>query len=194
MKIKAGFVGFGEVNTPREFIDGRVATAAAELEKRGVELVKAAPVSDDPEGKQAARAVAELKKGEFDALVVCVAGWIPSWAVFKVIEPFKDKPMLLWGLSGWRANGHFVTTADQAGTTALRAPMKAQGYNFKYLVNFKDSKPRYDEAATYLKAASAFAALKNMSIGMAGYRDMRLFGTLYNGNLLKGQLGMEIEH
>ena len=25
----------------------------------------------------AARAVAELKKGEFDALVVCVAGWIP---------------------------------------------------------------------------------------------------------------------
>ena len=86
MKIKAGFVGFGEVNTPREFIDGRVAEAAAQLEKRGVELVKAAPVSDDPEGKQAARAVQELKKGEFDALVVCVAGWIPSWAVFKVIE------------------------------------------------------------------------------------------------------------
>ena len=53
MKIKAGFVGFGEVNTPREFIDGRVATAAAELEKHGVELVKAAPVSDDPDGKQA---------------------------------------------------------------------------------------------------------------------------------------------
>ena len=156
--------------------------------------MKAAPVSDDPEGKQAARAVQELKKGEFDALVVCVAGWIPSWAVFKVIEPFKDKPMLLWGLSGWRANGHFVTTADQAGTTALRAPMEAQGYNFKYLVNFKDSKPRYDEAAAYLKAASAFAALKNANVGMAGYRDMRLFGTLYNGNLLKGQLGMEIEH
>ena len=41
MKIKAGFVGFGEVNTPREFIDGRVAEAAAQLEKRGVELVKA---------------------------------------------------------------------------------------------------------------------------------------------------------
>ena len=29
MKIKAGFVGFGEVNTPREFIDGRVANAAS---------------------------------------------------------------------------------------------------------------------------------------------------------------------
>ena len=38
-KIRAGFVGFGEVNTPREFIDGRCRTAADELKKRGVELV-----------------------------------------------------------------------------------------------------------------------------------------------------------
>ena len=49
-KIRAGFVGFGEVNTPREFIDGRCRTAADELKKRGVELVETAPVSDDPEG------------------------------------------------------------------------------------------------------------------------------------------------
>ncbi len=193
--IRAGFVGFGEVNTPREFIDGRVAEAAAELEKRGITLVKTAPVSDDPAGKQAARAVKELSAGgDFDALVVCIAGWIPTWAVIKVIEPFKHKPMLLWGLSGWRADGHFVTTADQAGTTALRAPMKEMGYNFKYLVNYKDSAPRYDEAASYLRAASATAAMHKAFIGMSGYRDMRLFGTLYDGNLLKRKIGAEIEH
>ena len=121
-KIRAGFVGFGEVNTPREFIDGRCRNAADELKKRGVELVETAPVSDNPAGEQARRAVAELSKEDFDALVVCVAGWIPTWAVIKVIEPFKHKPMLLWGLSGWRENGRFVTTANQAGTTALRAP------------------------------------------------------------------------
>ena len=193
-KIRAGFVGFGEVNTPREFIDGRCRTAADELKKRGVELVETAPVSDDPEGKQAQRAVEELSKGDFDALVVCVAGWIPTWAVIKVIEPFKHKPMLLWGLSGWRANGHFVTTADQAGTTALRAPMREMGYNFKYLVNKKDAEPRYDEAVAYLRAASATAMMHHAFIGMSGYRDMRLFGTLYDGNLLKRTIGAEIEH
>ena len=85
LKIRAGFVGFGEVNTPREFIDNRCQTAADELKKRGIELVETAPVSDDPAGAQAARAVAELKKGEFDALVVCIAGWIPTRAVIKVI-------------------------------------------------------------------------------------------------------------
>ncbi|MBR2426563.1 MAG: hypothetical protein IKB16_07460 [Lentisphaeria bacterium] len=193
-KIRAGFVGFGEVNTPREFIDGRCRTAADELIKRGVELVETAPVSDDPEGAQAQRAVEELSKGDFDALVVCIAGWIPTWAVIKVIEPFKHKPMLLWGLSGWRENGHFVTTADQAGSTALRAPMKEMGYNFKYLVNFKDSAPRYEEAVSYLRAASASAMMKHAFIGMSGYRDMRLYGTLYDGNLLKKKIGAEIEH
>ena len=156
---KAAFVGFGEVNTPREFIDNRCQAAMEELQKRGVEIFATAPVSDDPAGEQAARAVKELSQYDFDALVICIAGWIPTWAVIKVIEPFKHKPMVLWGLSGWRENGHFVTTADQAGTTALRAPMKEMGFNFKYIVNKKDAEPRYDEVAKYLTAASASAYL-----------------------------------
>ena len=192
--VRAGFVGFGEVNTPREFIVNRCKTAAAELRKRGVELVETAPVSDDPAGENAARAVRELSAGNFDALVLCVAGWIPSWAVVKVAEAFRHKPVLLWGLSGWRDGGRFVTTADQAGTTALRAPLTEMGFNFKYLVNFKDSAPRYDEAVRYLRAASAAAAMRNALFGMSGYRDMRLYGTLYDGVLLKKQLGVEIEH
>ena len=194
MKVRAGFVGFGEVNTPREFIDGRCQAAADALKKQGIELFCTAPVSDDPAGEQAARAVAELKKHEFDALVVCIAGWIPSWAVIRVIENFKHLPMLLWGQSGWYEGKHFVTTADQAGSTALRGPMAAMGYTFKYLVNFKDGLPRTGEAAAFLRAASAAAALRKERIGMTGYRDMRLYGTCYNAALLKNVLGVEIEH
>ena len=194
MKIRAGFVGFGEVNTPREFIDGRCKAAADALKKQGIELFCTAPVSDDPAGDQAARAVKELKAHEFDALVICIAGWIPSWAVLRVIENFRHLPMLLWGQSGWYEGKHFVTTADQAGSTALRAPMAAMGYVFKYLVNFKDGKPRVAEAAAFLRAASAVAALRRERVGMTGYRDMRLYGTCYNAQLLKRVLGVEIEH
>ncbi len=191
---QAGFVGFGEVNTPREFIDHRCAAAAAELEKRGIALHVTMPVSDDPAGEQVARAIAVLKQGKFDALVLCVAGWIPSWAVLRVAEEFKHLPLVLWGLSGWRDGNRFVTTADQAGTTALRAPLAEQGYTFRYLVNFRDAEPRYDEVADYLRAASARTRLRRSLLGMAGYRDMRLYGTLYNGNLLKAATGLEIEH
>ena len=194
VKVRAGFVGFGEVNTPREFIVGRCAKAADELRKRGVELMETSPVCDDPAGENVGRAIRELAAGTFDALVLCVAGWIPSWAVVKVAEPFRHKPILLWGLSGWRENGHFVTTADQAGTTALRAPLAEMGCRIKYLVNFKDSEPRYDEAAAFLRAASASGSMRSAFIGMSGYRDMRLYGTLYDGVLLKKLVGAEIEH
>ena len=194
-KIKAAFVGFGEVNTPREFIDTRCAAAAQLLEEQQIQLLKTAPVSDDPMGEQAARAVRDIQTGgDFDLLVICVAGWIPSWAVFSVIEPFKHKPMVLWGLTGWQDGDHFVTTADQAGTTALRAPMTEMGYKFKYLPTYRGQHPRVGEIVSYAKAARAASLLRTAKIAMAGYRDMRLYGTMYDGISLKSQIGPEIEH
>ncbi len=194
-KIRAGFVGFGEVNTPKEFIVQRCAAAAKMLEQQGIELIKTAPVSDDPEGGNAVRAVRELQAGgDFDLLIICVAGWIPSWAVFSVIEPFKHKPMILWGLSGWQDGDRFVTTADQAGTTALRKPMADMGYKFKYVVTYRGQQPGINEIVVYAEAARAVSLLKTARIGMAGYRDMRLYGTLYDGVSLKGRIGPEIEH
>lgn len=192
--IRAGFVGFGEINTPKEFIIGRCEAAAELLEQNGVELFTTAPVADDPDGAEAARAAAELSAHDFDLLIVCVAGWIPSWAVFSVIEPFKHKPMLLWGLSGWKEGDRFVTTADQAGTTALRKPMADMGYTFNYVVTYRGQPPRIAEIVDYAQAARAAALLKTAKVGMAGYRDMRLYGTLYDGVSLKADIGPEIEH
>ncbi len=193
-KPRAGFVGFGEVNTPRELIDEKCEEAALVLEKEGIELFKTAPVSDDAAGKQAERAVCEISKKNFDVLILCVAGWIPSWAVFSVIENFKNKPIILLGLAGRLKNGRFVTTADQAGTAALRKPMEDMGYDFKYVVSRCGEKFPAREITSYCRAASAAGILKNAKIGMAGYRDMRLYGTVYDGVSLKGKIGPEIEH
>jgi L-fucose isomerase-like protein len=193
-KITVGFVGFGEVNTPREFVDKRCATAAKLLEQEGIEVIVTAPVCDDAAGQEAARARRELAGHEFDLLIVCVAGWIPSWAVVSVIEPFKHKPMVLWGLSGWQEGDRFVTTADQAGTTALRQPLTDMGYTFKYVVTYRGQKPNLTGIIHYAEAARATALLKTARIGMVGYRDMRLYGTLYEGVSLKAKIGPEIEH
>ncbi len=192
--VRAALVGFGEVNTPKEFLTGRCQDAVNVLRQRGVEVLAAPIVRDDPDGKLAADAVAAIGGHDFDALVVCVAGWIPSWAVVKTIEPFKHKPILLWGLSGWYDDGHFVTTADQAGTTALRHPLQEMGFNLKYLVNFKGSRSRDDEAAAFIHVAAASRWLRQAVIGMCGYRDMRLYGTMYDGTALKAAIGPEIEH
>lgn len=194
MNITAGFVGFGEINTPREIIEKKCREAFSLVESLGISVQAIAPVSDDSGGNQADRAVAELKKLDFDFLIVCVAGWIPSWAVIRVVEPFKHKPMLLWGLTGYMEGDRFITTADQAGTTALRRPMQDMNFRFKYLVNRLDEPAPAEQINSFVRAAAAVEKLRQAKIGMAGFRDMRLYGTLYDGVSLKARIGPEIEH
>lgn len=193
-KIKAGFVGFGEVNSPRELIERKVAAARRALEERDIELVYTAPVCDDPQGENEARARHELAGADFDMLVVCVAGWIPSHSVISVIDGFAHKPMVLWGLTGHTEGGRLVTTADQAGTSALRDPMDALGYRFKYVYDSPDAPPTgADRVRRFGEVARAAALLRQARVGMMGYRDMHLYGTLVDGVSLRRLIGPEVE-
>ena len=191
---RAGFVGFGEVNSPRDLIERKCRAAADALSARGVELIIADPVADDPEGIHEAKARAQLASADFDVLVVCLAGWIPSHSVVDVIDAFAHKPMVLWGLTGEYVGGQLVTTADQAGTTALRGPMEALGYRFGYVWDTPDAP--YAAAARVAercRAAAAAAELRSARGGMIGYRDMKLHSTLVDGVSLRRVLGLEVE-
>jgi L-fucose isomerase-like protein len=193
LEIKAGFVGFGEVNTPRDIIERKCAAAGCLLEEQGVQLVSTAPVSDDTDGCDVARACRELAGEDFDVLVLCVAGWIPSHAVIAVADRFAHKPMILWGQSGWMQDGRFVTTADQAGTTALRKTMQDLGYRFKYIVTYMDKPIDVRSVVDFARAAGAAARLRGARIGMMGSRDMNLYATLHDGTSLRARIGPEVE-
>ena len=194
---RVAFAGFGEVNTPKDILVRKCKAALEDLEKAGVEVLDAVyPITDDAAGNDVSAAIRELtsRMGEIDALVVCIAGWIPTHAVVKVTEPFRALPMLLWGLCGWYdEDGHLVTTADQAGTTALRATFKGLGYRFAYLYDIVGLPTKTAEAARFLTAAAAAKKMRSMKAGMGGYRDMNLYGTLYDGASLKRVTGAEIE-
>ncbi len=193
-RIRAGFVGFGEVNTPREVIERKCAAAEQRLAGLDFELVRTDPVGDDPEARQADRAVRELKAGgDFDLLVLCVAGWIPSWAVLRVTDEFRHKPLLLWGLTGWMEGGRLVTTADQAGTSALRKVFEDMGYRYRYVYEVFGAPPKDAAVLEFGRAARAGELLRRSRVGMMGYRDMNLYGTMFDGASLKRVLGVEVE-
>ncbi len=193
-KIKAGFVGFGEVNTPRELIERKCAAAKEELLLRDLELVATDPVRDDPEGVEEARAIRELSREDFDLLALCVAGWIPSQTVMNVASAFAHKPMVLWGLTGYSEGGRLVTTADQAGTSALRDPMDALGFKFKYVYDCPDGgASAAEKVVRFGRVARALRLLRQSRVGMMGYRDMHLYGTLVDGVSLRRVLGPEVE-
>lgn len=190
---RIGFVGFGEVNTPVEVVARKCAAAEAALRAEGLELLSVYPIADDEAETQVAHAVAELKREPFDALVVCVAGWIPAHAVIKVTEHYRHLPMVLWGLCGWYEGDRLVTTADQAGASGLRAAFEGLGYRFRYVYDVVGMPCKSGAVAAYCRAASAARELLHAKVGMAGYRDMNLYGTLYDGISLKQKTGVEIE-
>lgn len=193
-RIKAGFVGFGEVNSPRDLIERKVARAREALEDLGLDLVTTGPVSDDPAGQDEARAREDLALQDFDLLIVCLAGWIPSHTVIDVISPFAHKPMVLWGLTGHYESGRLVTTADQAGTTALRDPMESMGFKFKYVYDTpNDPYGSAGKVVAFAEVARAASFLRRSRVGMMGYRDMRLYGTLVDGVSLRRVVGAEVD-
>jgi len=190
---KAAFVGFGEVNTPIDLIVRKCAAAENALRQEGLDLLSVYPVTDDYEEKDVNRAIAALQGQAFDVLVLCIAGWIPTHAVVKVTEPFRHKPMVLWGLCGWMEDGRLVTTADQAGTTALRKTFSDLGYQFTYIYDIIGKPTNSQKVADYAVAAAAAQKLRSAKIGSMGYRDMNLYGTMFDGPSLKRVTGMEIE-
>ncbi len=110
--IRAGFVGFGEVNSPREIIEEKCSAARKRLEQAGLEIVAGPPVSDDPEGNDAKAAIELLEGKALDVLIACIAGWIPAHTVVQVADRLRHIPMVLWGLSGYTRGGRLITTAD----------------------------------------------------------------------------------
>jgi L-fucose isomerase-like protein len=193
-KIKAGFVGFGEVNSPRELIEQKCREARQALERHGLELVVTEPVRDDPQGLDEARAREELALQPFDFLVICLAGWIPSHTVIDVISEFAYKPMVLWGLTGDYIDGRLVTMAAQAGTTALRDAMDGFGFRFKYVYDTPgDTVSAPTQIAQFGAVVRAAAMLKGARIGMVGQRDMKLHATLVDGISLRRVVGPEVE-
>ncbi|MEO6707711.1 MAG: hypothetical protein ABIN04_17880 [Ginsengibacter sp.] len=191
--IKAGFVGFGEVNSPRKVIDNKCLIALDEVRSVGIEIVTTDTVTDDPKQIDVKRAIEDLKKDDFDFLIICLAGWIPSHSVISITNEFKHKPIVLWGLAGDKVNGHIVTTGAQAGTTALRKVFWDLGYKFIYIYNIIGQPAPLDKIKNFAMAASAVKSIENTKVGMMGFRDMKLYNTLYEGISLKSKIGIEIE-
>lgn len=193
-ELKVGFVGFGEVNTPRDIIERKCKSARDAIAGAGfTTLIETVPVSDDPAGNDVRRAIKDLSDKGMDVLVVCIAGWIPTHAVISVISEFQHLPMVMWGLGGYYEGERLVTTADQAGTTGLRKTMADLGYRFRYVWDLPGKPHKIEQVAEFLTAAQATRTLKHAKIGMMGFRDMRLYATLYDGISLKKTLGVEIE-
>ena len=191
---KTAFFGFGEINSPQDLIRDMCNKARDEVKSLGIEVVSTDHITDDPEGVDVQRAINDLRDKEFDSIIICLAGWIPSHSVIAITEEFRDKPMILWGLAGEKDGDRVVTPAPQAGTTALRKVFEDLGYKFIYIYNVIGKPSPLDKIKNFILAASGSKEVRKTKVGMMGFRDMKLYNTLYEGLSLKEKTGVEIEY
>ena len=193
-KARIALVCFGEINTAIERLNLKHDEALSYLQSLNYDVLDGGLVIDDAQYASADKAVSVLQQGgDFSSIVVCVAGWVPTHAVIRVVDNFKHKPMLLWGLSGWKSGNKIITTAEQAGTTSLRSTLEALDFNFKFVYNMV-GKPFPEKAITsFLDAAGAIHALRNERIVSVGYRDMLLYSTQYEATSVRRVFGVEVE-
>ena len=193
MNKNIGFVCFGEVNTPIDRLQMKHDEGLSIIKDLGFEVYDGGLVIDDPQYETADTAINKLLPLDLCAIVVCVAGWIPTHAVIRVTDKFRHLPILLWGLCGWKENGKIITTAEQAGTTAIRPAFEAMGSTFKYVYNIIDKPYPLKKITSFLAAACTKKALRDSRVGTLGYRDMLLYGTQFEGNSLRADIGVEVE-
>lgn len=192
-RVKAGLIGFGEVNTPRDVLERKFASASAELSTLGWDSVSAGIVTDDPAYLEADAAAAALRGSDCDVLVLCVVGWIPTHAVIRALEPFRAVPMVVWGLAGDIEGGRLVTPAGQAGTTGLCFAMRELGFRFLFVYSVAGRPSPLAAIDAYARAAMTARRLRDIRIGSMGYRDMLLYGTMFDGLSLRREIGPEVE-
>ena len=190
---KVGFVCFGEVNTPYDHLQHKHDEALMALKTLSYDLIDAGIVIDDPDYKTADMATEILRTKIMDCLILCVAGWVPTHVVIRVSDAFRHIPVLLWGLCGWYEDGHLVTTADQAGTTAIRPVLESMGYTYQFIYNAIGKPMPLPKIDAFISACYAKSALRTARVGTMGYRDMLLYGTQYEGSSMRGQFGVEVE-
>ena len=196
-KPTVGFVCFGEVNTPIERLKLKHDEALKSISGLCGTIYDGGIVTDEPGYASSKRAIEILKKSqattEFSSLIICVAGWVPSHAVIFVTDVFRHIPMLLWGLNGWYENGKLFSTADQAGTSALRPAFEEMGYKFKYIYSIAGKPHPIESIGAFISAGHAYYKLRTARIGTMGWRDMLLYGTCADPAAIRSRFGVEIE-
>lgn len=191
--IRAAFLGFGEVNSPRELIEKKCREADEKLNNVGFSTSAVYPITDKPGDEKMHSAFRLLQAEDWDVVILCLAGWIPSHAVIALAEQCSHKPIILWGLTGHFEGGRLITTADQAGTSALRKVFEDLNYRFSYIYSTIDVPFPEEKLLQAGRIAQASKLLRTAKVGMLGVRDMNLYGTMWDCVSLKRKIGPEVE-
>jgi L-fucose isomerase-like protein len=190
-KLKAGYVSFGTQYYKPENLKMISARAEKQLEAAGIELARTDPVTG--EGQEPERAIAELKRRDWDFLIANIVNWIEVRGVTRVLMAFRDRPILLYSMGGFTEGDTLICPAAGAGLAAIRYPLERWGFRFKHLFNAPDTPIDVEGIVKFGRAARTERLLRSGRVGMIGFNDMGMFTTDFSVVRLRDRIGLEVE-
>lgn len=189
-EVKAAFVSFGFFAYPKEYIVENSKRVFSEIVNRGLNVEYFGPVIEIEDSE---RVLEELEVKDFDFIIAHIVTWAMTPVVIRVLKEYKQIPILVWGLGGKTENGTLISPASPAGTSALLFSMRQFGIKYKYVYDFPDSEPKYDEVLKFANIVNSIKVLNGAKVGVMGYCDMGLYSLMIDGVALKNNLGMDVE-
>ncbi len=189
--LRAGYVSFGTQYYKPENLKMISARAEKQLEAAGIRLLRTDPVTG--EGPEPERAIAELKKGDWDFLIANIVNWIEVRGVMRVLMEFRDRPILLYSMGGFTEGDTLICPAAGAGVAAIRYPLERWGFRFKHLFNAPDTPVDVEGIVRFGRAAQTARRLRRARVGMIGFNDMGLYTTDFSAVKLRDRIGLEVE-
>jgi L-fucose isomerase len=189
--LQAGYVSFGTQYYKPENLKMISARAEKQLAAAGIELLCTDPVTG--EGREPERAIAELKRGDWDFLIANIVNWIEVRGVTRVLMEFRDRPILLYSMGGFTEGDTLICPAAGAGLAAIRYPLERWGFRFKHLFNAPDTPIDVQGIVKFGRAAQTARRLRRARVGMIGFNDMGLYTTDFSAVKLRDRIGLEVE-
>jgi len=187
----AAFVAFSYPDYPEELVDRFIKESEGAVKAADVKLVVSEKVVLY---KDAEKALASLKRSDWDFLIALIVSWVEAPNVIAVLKEFSRKPILLWSHTMFKEKGETLTLGAMPGAGVIRETLEQMGFKFKFIWGMPDEEEVRREIRSFARAAHAVNKLSKSKIGLLGYVSMGMYTGTFDHVSVRAKIGPEIEH
>lgn len=127
-------------------------------------------------------------------IIIILSGWAQSPPILRVINNCKNIPVYVLGLAGYYTEEGLIAPSAAAGSSLLKYSLNNLEYKFHIDVQKISEEININKLSDFTCAAAAFRNLKDIKIASIGYACSNLPPFMYDGNLIKKIMGIEVEN
>jgi len=132
---------------------------------------------------------------ESDGLVLVDLTWSEPPLAVAIAAAMRDKPCMVWGLTGYRGEGGTrISTGGMIAGATLKSSLEQMGKRIHFTWGPPGGDAPLHEVAGFARAARAATRLQGARLGLLGYASMGSYTGMIDPVRMRWSLGPEVLH